>query len=114
MFLTLIPKVNIPRSLEDYRPICLIAYIEILAKSFSTRLRLVIGTLISFSQSNFVRNRNMMDGFLIINEIMDFSKKNKRYFVMVKVNFEKTFDCVSWGFLRYMMMRMGFEVRRKG
>lgn len=78
-FLTLIHKVNHTGSLEDYRPIFLIGSLFIiLAKFISARLRLLIGKLISSCQSSFVPNRNMMDRVLVINEIMVFTKKNKR------------------------------------
>lgn len=30
---------------------------------------------------------------------------------MLKVNFEKVYDCVSWGFFRYVMMRMRFGAK---
>lgn len=31
--------------------------------------------------------------------------------MLVKVDFEKAHDCVSWGFFRYMLVRMGFGAR---
>lgn len=31
--------------------------------------------------------------------------------MLVKVDFEKAYDCVSWNFLRSMFRRMGFSVR---
>lgn len=59
-------------------------------------------------------NRNMLDGVLVINEIMDFVKRNKKSCMLVKVDFEKAYDCVSWDFLRFMMERMGFGSKWMG
>lgn len=50
-FFILIPKVDNSGSSNDYRPICLIGSLYIiLAKLLSSRLRLVIGKLVSSSQ----------------------------------------------------------------
>ena len=41
---------------------------KILAKLFANRLRQVISTVISGTQSAFVKDRQILDGFLIANE----------------------------------------------
>src|SRR4051812_7255914 len=52
-----------------------------------------------------------MDGVLLVNEILDWSKKNKRSCLLLKVECEKAYDSVSWQYLRGMMIRMGFGNR---
>ncbi|CAK8537366.1 unnamed protein product [Lathyrus sativus] len=52
-----------------------------------------------------------MDGVLMINEILYCAKKVNRSCMMVKVDFEKACDCVSWNFLRFLLVRMGFRAR---
>lgn len=37
----------------------------------------------------------MLDGVLVINELVDFAKKFKKSCLMVKVDFEKAYVCVS-------------------
>lgn len=49
-----------------------------------------------------------MDGVLVINEIVDFAKKSNEECLILKVDFEKAYDLVDWGFLVYMMRRVGF------
>ncbi|XP_058771931.1 uncharacterized protein LOC131645375 [Vicia villosa] len=111
-FLALILKVNNSLSLDEYRPICLISSMyRILAKLLASRLKMVLGNLISTCQSAFLPNRNMLDGVLVLNESLDFAKRFNKRCMMVKVVFEKAYDCVSWDFLRYMLERMGFGVR---
>ncbi|GAU51343.1 hypothetical protein TSUD_13210 [Trifolium subterraneum] len=64
-FIALIPKVDIPQSLHDFRPISLVGSIyKILAKVLANRLRLVIGSVISESQTAFVKDRQIPDGIL--------------------------------------------------
>jgi len=49
-----------------------------------------------------------VDGILAANEMVDFAKKTKNEVLVLKVDFEKAYDSVDWGFLEYMMVRLGF------
>lgn len=52
-FLELIPKINNPLFLKDYRPICLIdSMYKIISKLFAVRVKKVLGKLISWSQTD--------------------------------------------------------------
>lgn len=46
---------------------------------------------------------------MVLNEITNFAKSNMKECLMLKVDFEKTYECVSWNFLRYLLKRMGFR-----
>src|SRR4051812_28960117 len=111
-FLALIPKTNNPQSLGEFRPICLVGSIyKIIAKILAARLMKVIGKLVSTNQTAFVTGRNMMDGVLLVNEIIDWPRRKKRSCLLLKVYFEKAYDSVSWQYLRETMIRMGFGNR---
>jgi hypothetical protein len=57
-FIALIPKVDSPQRLNDFRPTSLVGSLyKILAKVLANRLRLVIGSVISESQIAFVKDR---------------------------------------------------------
>ncbi|XP_058741722.1 secreted RxLR effector protein 78-like [Vicia villosa] len=53
----------------------------------------------------------MMDGVLLVNEIVNWSKMKKRSCLLLKVDFEKAYDSVSWQYLRETMTMMGFGER---
>lgn len=53
--------------------------------------------------------RQILDEVLIANELVDEAHKTNKELVLFKVDFEKTYNSVSWEFLDYMMMRMGFH-----
>lgn len=52
--------------------------------------------------------RQILDGVLIANEVIDRMKTSRKGGVVLKVDFEKAYDCVNWSFLRYILHRMGF------
>jgi hypothetical protein len=108
-FLTLVPKKDHPQCLSDYRPICLVSSLyKILAKVLANRLKKVLGKLISKAQSAFLPNREILDGVLVVKELLDLAKRRKDKSLMFKVDFERAYDTVNWKFLDYMMVRMGF------
>lgn len=81
---------------------------RILTKLLASRLKRALRSLISPCQTTFVLGREMLDGVLFTNEIIDIATKNKKDYFLFKVNFEKTYDKVSWDFLRFMIKKMGF------
>jgi hypothetical protein len=109
-FVTLIPKVDSPFSLSDYRPISLLGCLyKIIAKVLVNRLSKVMNGIIAPTQSAFLKNRNLVDGVLVVNEVVDLAKKTGRDCMVFKVDFEKAYDSVDWGFLEYMLYRFGFN-----
>lgn len=92
-FITLVPKVMDPLSLNDYRPISLIGSIyKVISKILAERLKKVIATVISPEQTAFIKGRSILDGPLIVNEILSWLRKSKKKALMFKVDFEKAFD----------------------
>jgi len=57
-----------------------------------------------------VKNRQILDGILIANEVVDEARKNKKELMLFKVDFEKPFDSVDWGYLDLVMKKMAFSV----
>lgn len=108
-FIALIPKVLNPISLKEFRPISLVGCLyKILAKLLANRIKSSLVSIISDTQSAFVKGRQILDGGLIANEVIDSMKKCRKGGVFLKIDFEKVYDCVNWSFLRYMLMQMGF------
>ncbi|XP_058742007.1 uncharacterized mitochondrial protein AtMg01250-like [Vicia villosa] len=54
-----------------------------------------------------------MDGVLVINEIIDMTRRENRGCMILKVDFEKYYDSISWNFMRYVMKNMGFGEKWK-
>ena len=83
---------------------------KIIAKLLSNRLRMVISSVVSETQSAFVQNRQILDGILIANEVVDEARKLRKELMLFKVDFEKAYDSVDWGYLDSVMKGMSFPV----
>nr|GEZ73764.1 RNA-directed DNA polymerase, eukaryota [Tanacetum cinerariifolium] len=78
-FITLIPKVSNANMVKDFRPISLIGSVyKIVAKILANRLVLVLGDLVSDTQYAFLKERQILDGPFILNEVIQWCKKKKK------------------------------------
>ncbi|GKV49720.1 hypothetical protein SLEP1_g56454 [Rubroshorea leprosula] len=86
-FIVLVPKVENPQKIEEYKPISLIEGIyKILAKLLANRLKKVLARIIGEHQMAFLSGRQLMDGVVIANKLAgDFS-----------------ISCCKVGFFKYM------------
>jgi len=108
-FIALLPKVTSPQRLNDFRPISLVGSVyKILAKVLANRLRSVIGSVVSESQSAFVKGKQILDGILIANEAVDEATRLKKELLLFKVDFEKAYDSVEFNYLDSVMTNMNF------
>ena len=69
---------------------------------------MVVGNVVSNSQSTFIKDRQILDGSLIANELVDDAKFHKKELLLFKVDFEKAYDSVDWGYLDEVMVKMNF------
>jgi len=96
IFIALIPKVDSPQRLHDFRPISLVGCLyKIVAKVLANRLRMVVDKVVSETHTTFVKNRQILDGLLIANEAVDEAKKLNKKLLLFKVDFEKAYDSVD-------------------
>ncbi|GJY33892.1 cysteine-rich receptor-like protein kinase [Tanacetum coccineum] len=77
-------------------------------QDFSVKVKKVINKIIGEVQSAFIKDLFILDGVLVINEVVEFIKKSRKRCLIFKVDFEKAYDCVNWKFLEDIMQQMGF------
>jgi len=95
-FIALIPKLKDPQSISDFRPISLIGCVyKVIAKLLANRLRKVLTHLIDERQSAFVKDRQLLHGVLVANEVVEEARRTNRSCMVFKVDFEKAYDSVS-------------------
>ncbi|GJS08858.1 RNA-directed DNA polymerase, eukaryota [Tanacetum coccineum] len=75
----------------------------------ATRLAKVIPSIVGLNQTAFLVGRQILDGCLIANEIIHMANLEDLKLLLFKVDFEKAFDSVCWGFLSDIMSQMVVE-----
>nr|GEV75170.1 RNA-directed DNA polymerase, eukaryota [Tanacetum cinerariifolium] len=111
-FIGLIPKSPDVKMVKEFRPISLIGSLyKIIAKIFANRLMLVLGDIVNEVQSDFVMDRQILDGLFILNKIFQWCKSKKKHSFIFKVDFEKAYDSVRWDYLDDVLKKFGFVER---
>ncbi len=63
------------------------------------RLVTIIQYLIAKNQTSFIKNRNIMEGVLVLHESLNSLHQKKQSGLLFKVDFEKAYDKVNWSFI---------------
>lgn len=114
-WITLIPKHEGASDVKDYRPISLVGCVyKVISKNLALRMRHIMPDLIGESQSAFVMGRQILDGALIANEVVHWAKKSKEKIAILKLDFHKAYDTISWRFIDHMLENMGFGKKWRG
>ncbi|XP_042983206.1 uncharacterized protein LOC122312616 [Carya illinoinensis] len=114
-FITLIPKKKLPELVSNYRPISLYNVIyKLISKVLANRLKLVLPTVISPSQTAFVPGRLITDNVLVAYEMVHFLRRKrsgKDGFMSLRLDMSKAYDQIEWKFFEEVMRQMGFSSR---
>nr|GEY07784.1 hypothetical protein [Tanacetum cinerariifolium] len=74
----------------------------------SVRLLALVSALSNHCLS---KGRNILDGPLILNEVIAWFRKRKNTIMVFKVDFEKAFDSLRWDYLDMVMEKLGFGLK---
>lgn len=108
--ITLLPKQEEARKIQQYRPICLLnVSFKIFTKVIANRVALVAQKVIRPSQTAFLPGRNIMEGVVILHETIHEIHRKRRDGVILKLDFEKAYDKVDWRFLQQTLKMKGFS-----
>ena len=110
-FIALIPEKDSPKCFEYVRSITLCnSTYNIIAKVISTRIKRVLNEYISEEQFGFLSGRQIHEANGVAQEGLHTIKCKKMKAVMIKLDFSKAYDRVSWNYVRVVLSQMGFAV----
>lgn len=87
-FIALIPKVDNPSKLNEFRPISLIGCMcKVVGKIMANRLQRIMEHIIDENQAVFIGGRQMLDNVLVANEVIDEAKEKKKGCLVLNMDF---------------------------
>jgi hypothetical protein len=109
-FITLIPKVNSPTGVNDFRPISLInCIIKIITKLLGESFHTVVIPLVYQNQYGFVKSRTIQDCLAWAFEYIHQCQQSKQEILIIKLDFAKAFDTIEHSTILLMMRHLGFN-----
>ncbi|XP_074293131.1 uncharacterized protein LOC141620062 [Silene latifolia] len=108
--LTLIPKIENPSSVLEFRPIaCCNTLYKCLSKVLCKRPSKVLPDIVSDSQGGFVKGRNIVENVLICQDLVRlYNRKAASPRCLVTIDLKKAYDSIEWKFLEQMLYALKF------
>ena len=111
-FIVLIPKKNRACNFNQFRPIslCNVVY-KAISKILVGRLRPFLDKMVDSAQVAFVPSRYITKNIVLAQEIVHSFRhmKRKKGFLGVKIDFQKAYDRMEWGFIQRVLKAFGFN-----
>ena len=79
-----------------------------ISKIIVKRLRPILSRSLSKEQFGFLKGRQIIDAIGIAQECIHIIKEKKQQALILKIDLRKAYNCISWDFLRMVLLQCGF------
>jgi hypothetical protein len=108
--ITLIPKKDNPRTVNDFRLISLLNYsLKFLTKLLANRLQAVILNVVHANQYGFIHGRTIQDCLAWAFQFLHMCRESKREIVLLELDFKKAFDKIEHVVILEVLKHKGFS-----
>ena len=108
----LIPKKDGAEAITDFRPISLIhSFAKIIAKVLALRLAPHMSSIVSPTQSAFIKRRSIHDNYMAVRNAIRRYHNSKLPTIFLKLDIAKAFDSVRWEYLLTLLNKLGIPSR---
>ncbi|XP_042477704.1 uncharacterized protein LOC122059071 [Macadamia integrifolia] len=108
-FLVLIPKVDGVVPLDKFRPLCMgNFFVKLISKIMALRLSRLLPRFISEEQGAFQKGKVIQSNIGLASEMVNLMFFAARGSLGIKVDIQKAYDTISWGFIFQVLRRFGF------
>ncbi|XP_074265267.1 uncharacterized protein LOC141587691 [Silene latifolia] len=108
--LTSVPKVDVPESVLQFRPIaCCNTVYKCLSKAICARLGKILPDIVSPSQSAFIKGMDIVGNIMICQDLIRlYRRKSCSPRILMKLDLQKAYDSVKWSFVEDVFRDLGF------
>jgi hypothetical protein len=111
-YITLVPKVDNPERVTDFRLISLInSAPKLVAKLLANRLQKVAIQVVHENQYGFIKGKTIQDCLGWAFEFLHQCHQSRREIVILKLDFEKAFDLVEFSIVLDTLIAKGFPAK---
>jgi hypothetical protein len=107
--ISLIPNLKEVNNIRQLQSLCLLGVdYQIFTKVLTRRLTSVVDLVISMTQTAFIPSMNILEGVVILHKTLYELYRRKEKGIIIKLDFEKAYDKVSWDFLLEVLKKKKF------
>jgi hypothetical protein len=82
---------------------------KIFTKVATNRVAQIAHKVISPSKTIFLLERNIMEMVIVLHETIHKIHRKKQNSIILKIDFEKTYDKINWSFVHQILRMKGFS-----
>ena len=90
------------------RALCNVVY-KIISKVIANRLKPLLPALVSEEKIGYVEGRQILNNIIQAHEVVHSLKSNKQASMIIQLELAKTYDKLSWSYIREVIRAYGFD-----